>query len=190
MKLDLISESTLKITLSADDMSNYDLQYDRLCKPEENRRTFSRLLSELRKQKPDLFLNNAFANEKRLLVEAFPRCDGGCMLYVSALYQCSEESCKAAGLICELFSYDELEQLCRLLCNEKTLAGIHFSSSLYQSGGAYRLLVTPENTCHRHIRRFFSEYGEVLDKDSDAAVTGEHFRLLLSGNAAERIAGE
>ena len=181
MKVDLLSQSTIKITLSAQDMSNYNLKYDRLCRPEDDRRSLSRLFSVLRRQSPEAFASSAFANEKRLLVEAFPRCDGGCMLYVSSLYDCSVKKapCEPVKLICRLYSLESLEGLCRLLSTEKQLAGLSFSSDLYQCGGEYRLAVTPHNACHRHIKRFFAEFGDTLSDELSAAATEERFKVTV-----------
>lgn len=179
MKVDVLSASTLKITLSLEDMVNYDLKYDKLCRPEDNRRAVSQLFSLLRRQSPEAFRGSSFASEKRLLVEAFPRCDGGCMLYVSALHDC-RRSCEteAASLVCRLKGLDELEGLCRLLEVQRTQTGMEFSARIYQGEGEYRLLITPKNVCHQLIRRFCAEYGTVLEGEAAAAATMEYCKEI------------
>ena len=180
MKVDVLSASTLKITLSSEDMVNYDLKYDKLCKPEDNRRAVSQLFSLLRRQSPEAFRGSTFASDKRLLVEAFPRCHGGCMLYVSALHDC-RRSCvaEAASFVCRVSGLDELEGLCRLLEAERSRAGMEFSVKIYQGEGEYRLLITPQNVCHQLIRRFCAEYGTVLEGEVAAAATAERFREVV-----------
>ena len=180
MKVDILSASTLKITLSSEDMINYDLKYDKLCRPEDNRRAVSQLFSLLRRQSPEAFRGNSFTADKRLLVEAFPRYDGGCMLYVSALRDCRVEcEAEAESLVCSVSSLDELEGLCRLLEAQRTRTGMEFSAQIYQGEGEYRLLITPKNVCHQLIRRFCAEYGTVLEGETAVAATREYCREIV-----------
>ena len=82
MKIDVLSGSTVKITLSGGDMRDYDVKYESLSRKSPDTK---RLLGEVLKAvslESDMFFD---ANADRLFVEAFPRSDGGCMLYISSL---------------------------------------------------------------------------------------------------------
>ena len=82
MQIDVLSQNTLKLTLSRLDMSDFDIKYENLSGKNPN--TKQLLSNVLRTVKLDKTAKVDFSGE-RLFVEAFPRPDGGCMLYVSSL---------------------------------------------------------------------------------------------------------
>jgi negative regulator of genetic competence, sporulation and motility len=82
MQIDVLSQNTLKLTLSRLDMFDLDIKYESLSgKNPDTRRLLSHVL---RTVKLDKSATVDFSGE-RLFVEAFPRPDGGCMLYISCL---------------------------------------------------------------------------------------------------------
>jgi hypothetical protein len=87
MNIDVLSQNTLKLTLSRLDMCDLDIRYESLSgKNPDTKRLLSHVL---RTVKLDKGSGVDFTGE-RLFVEAFPRPDGGCMLYIS----CLEETAK------------------------------------------------------------------------------------------------
>jgi len=90
MQIDVLSQNTLKLTLSRLDMFDLDIKYESLSgKNPDTKRLLSHVL---RTVKLDKSAGVDFSGE-RLFVEAFPRPDGGCMLYISCLIE--EESGKS-----------------------------------------------------------------------------------------------
>lgn len=82
MQIDILSQNTLKLTLSKLDMFDLDIKYDSLSgKNPETKRLLAHVLKSIQLDKRVGF---DFSGE-RLFVEAFPRPDGGCMLYISCL---------------------------------------------------------------------------------------------------------
>lgn len=188
MKIDIISKSTLKVTLTAADMNEYKLCYEELTgKGSGCRKALGRLLRDT--NGPEGAAMAARLSEDRLFVEAFRRMDGGCMLYVSAISaqrkkSVLDESREAAPIMLELSSQRELGQLCRCLLREKE-QGAEFSSRLFMSKGVFRLAVVPENICRSVILRLFGEFGAAVCSELFAAFTEEHFKVLIGENAAE-----
>ncbi|MCL2036111.1 MAG: adaptor protein MecA [Oscillospiraceae bacterium] len=87
MQIDVLSQNTLKLTLSRLDMFDLDIKYESLSGKNPDTK---RLLSQvLRTVKLDKSSGVDFSGE-RLFVEAFPRPDGGCMLYISSLTEDSK----------------------------------------------------------------------------------------------------
>ncbi|MCL2087375.1 MAG: adaptor protein MecA [Oscillospiraceae bacterium] len=82
MQIDVLSQNTLKLTLTRLDMFDLDIKYESLSgKNPETKRLLSHVLKSIQLDKKVGF---DFSGE-RLFVEAFPRPDGGCMLYISSL---------------------------------------------------------------------------------------------------------
>ncbi|MCL1823315.1 MAG: adaptor protein MecA [Oscillospiraceae bacterium] len=82
MQIDILSSNTLKLTLSRLDMFDLDIKYESLSgKNPETKRLLAHVLKTIRL---DQKVGFDFSCE-RIFVEAFPRPDGGCMLYVSSL---------------------------------------------------------------------------------------------------------
>ncbi|MCL2071647.1 MAG: adaptor protein MecA [Oscillospiraceae bacterium] len=87
MQIDVLSQNTLKLTLSRLDMFDLDIKYESLSgKNPDTKRLLSHVL---RTVKHDKSAGVDFTGE-RLFVEAFPRPDGGCMLYISCLIEGGE----------------------------------------------------------------------------------------------------
>ncbi|MCL1880618.1 MAG: adaptor protein MecA, partial [Oscillospiraceae bacterium] len=84
MQIDVLSQYTLKLTLTRYDMFDMDIKYESLSGTNPDTK---RLLSHvLNLAKLDENAGLDFTGE-RLFVEAFPRPDGGCMLYISSLFE-------------------------------------------------------------------------------------------------------
>ncbi|MGN0598138.1 MAG: adaptor protein MecA [Ruminiclostridium sp.] len=193
MKIDVLSNSTVKITLSGGDMKEYDLRYENLSRKSPDTK---RLLGEVLKAvslESDIFFD---ANADRLFIEAFPRSDGGCMLYISSLEEEEKPSkpkrSKAAEKVCPLLicfvdGVESLGGLCRNLCSLKGREGICFSSSVYSEGGSYWLTVEAECDTAR-LEAVMREYGNVYSDRLAAAALAEHCSEIACGNGAEIIA--
>lgn len=193
MKIDVLSGSTVKITLSGGDMRDYDVKYENLSRKSPDTK---RLLGEVLKAvslESDMFFD---ANADRLFIEAFPRSDGGCMLYISSLEEeektARPKRSKAAGqvpatLVCGVEGVEALGSLCRTLCLLKEREGARFSSAVYSGGAGFYLTVEPES-CAARLEAVLREYGNVCSDSFSAAGLREHCVEIAVGNGAETIA--
>ena len=194
MRIDILSKTTLKLTLTADDMSNYDLCYEAFSgRGSECRKTLGRLLGEAEEAEVAEAAARLLGEERRLCVEAFRRMDGGCMLYVSALTghkrsKAREEYPDVAPILFEAAKQRDLGDLCRCLLLERE-RGAEFSSCLYTDGRSFRLEVIPQNTCRSRLIRLFNEFGAAICDELTAAYTAEHFRAVITEDAADIGAG-
>lgn len=85
MELIVISESKLKIMLTADDMENYsisneDLSYER----KDTRRVFGRILNEAREK------TGFDSDSSNLFIQVYPSKNGGCEIYVTVSVETSD----------------------------------------------------------------------------------------------------
>lgn len=192
MKIDILSETTLKLTLTADDMSKHRLCYESLSKDggnfKECRETLGRILKTDSTPESEAIAAQLLENGRRLFIEAFKRMDGGCMLYVSALdrrrrdrkEQLLDKAEGSSPIIFETQSEEDMGALCRCLVLEQLSGGAEFKSKLFTDGRIYRLALTPLNTCASRIMRLMNEYGTATRSELSAAVTEEYFRLVAA----------
>jgi hypothetical protein len=201
MQIDVLSQNTLKLTLSRLDMFDLDIKYESLSgKNPDTKRLLSHVL---RTVKLDKSASVDFSGE-RLFVEAFPRPDGGCMLYISSLLENTDTELKIKPsvkltskilpktptfkkqqLLCRFTSLPALEGVCKSLAWQKTRKKIELTSVLYGNPGnvyEYRLFIDGGDKSTAAIVR---EYGELLKGERELDFTREHYKLLAADNAIE-----
>lgn len=178
MKFDTLSRSTVKITLSEEDMREYSLCAKNLSK--KNAETKRALAGFLKKAK----LFRGF-NTERLFLEAFPCETGGCVLYVSGLDEASENRKREISpLLCTVDGLDSFVKLC---------AGVYrfFDaeySSAYAENGRYSLIVFAAAKQFPSIIRVMSEYGEVISDTREIFRLYEHAISVCPSGAARTFA--
>lgn len=216
MKIDILSETTLKLTLTEADMKESRICYEALSKQNSDcRRVLERLIEKGASPETAAMAAELLEEESRLLVEAFPSANGGCMVYLSALDpnrtkrkgsgessrsskpsadeknsskypQLLDRQTQASPIIFETDSGEILGKLCRRLEAERTgRFGIKFGSKLFSNSRCYRLALIPLNTCTGRLTRILEEYGAVTSSELAAAYTQEHFGELIGENASE-----
>ena len=89
MELILISESKLKIMLTADDMENYEISNENLSyERSDTRRVFGRILNEAKERTGfDSTSNNLF-------IQVYPSKNGGCEVYVTISSEAAQQNVK------------------------------------------------------------------------------------------------
>jgi len=208
MQIDVLSQNTLKLTLSRHDMFDLDINYESLSgKNPDTKRLLSNVLSTV---KLDKSAGVDFSGE-RLFVEAFPRPDGGCMLYISCLTDEGEKKANPGKThrfhgvrpapvtqtrncrfkktqLCRFAGVSELGGACAAIAYLIGTGRLKAESALYGDGSEYRLFVTAgDNEQHELAAMLLREYGEIIDDDYETAATAEHFSLIVGENAAERL---
>ncbi len=208
MQIDVLSQNTLKLTLSKLDMFDLDIKYESLSgKNPETKRLLAHVLKSIGKDEKISF---DFSGE-RLFIEAFPRPDGGCMLYISCTQdeggfkknkkahssdfylkgvsterrEQKESSAVNGTLICEVSDLKTLGALCRNLIWHQEQQHIEFKSSLYSNGELFRLAVSSNNS--PLVTRIIKEFGSLLGNNEQSAETFEYFKCLAKDNAAETV---
>ncbi len=178
MQFDTLSRSTVKITLSEEDMRKYSLCAKSLAKKNaEAKRALAGFLKRAR-------LFREF-NTERLFLEAFPCEKGGCILYVSGLDEAPEGTTRdISPLLCTVDGLDSFIKLC---------AGIYrfFNgeySSAYAENGRYSLIVFADADQLSAIRRIMSEYGEVISDSREVFRIYEHAENVCPSGAARAFA--
>lgn len=192
MKIDILSKTTLKLTLTPEDMNENQLCYEFFSRQGSRcRQTLGKLLKSSDKPEGAAMAARLLNNERRLFVEAFRRMDGGCMLYVSALERQGkkllDESCHVSPIIFKPYSEKDLGLACRCL-KQAEKQGAKFHSRLFSDSGDYRLALIPMNTCTNKVVRLLREFGEACCDELTAALTEEHYRVIAEEHGAEKAA--
>lgn len=182
MQIDMLAGGTVKITLLSSDMYCYNIRYEDISgRSDETKLALSRLIAAIKEsEKLDL-------SGERLLVEAFPKSDGGCMLYLSCLGKAKSEKKKLPSrkeyVLAESEQLDDLIALCHLLYEKYGPV----SASLYLLYGKYRLIISA-CSLSPFIRVVVKEFAEIADcNDFIRSETAEHYRFICD-NAVEKLA--
>lgn len=182
MTIDLISNNTLKISLSKKDMSEFNIDYDILDKKNPETQIFILNLIEIVKEKKDIDLCS-----EKLYIEAFPQVNGGCLLYLSVLNEIIKEPKKIyTGIVCETNSIMDLINICNKLYNQcNYLIKI---SKLYYLNGKYRLILYIYSDADKKINYLLDEY-QIENNTNEILIsfTKEHFAHIINKNAIETI---
>ncbi|MGM9643264.1 MAG: adaptor protein MecA [Eubacteriales bacterium] len=183
MELILISNSKLKIMLSAEDMKKYNIDSDGEC---ALRRGFAPVLERAH---DDCGFD---INSGRLLVQVFPSREGGCEMFVTRVAQERRtqeqgEEYRPSPSVCILRTVSDLTALCRALCSR----GYGSESSAYALNEGVYALILPDldrDECLPLEACVISEYGERRDCENIEGYIKEHARPIFTCGAVSRLA--
>ncbi len=183
MKINSPGDDKITVDLTKQDMLELDITYEDMdYSTIETRRVIWTLLDEAGK-----VLGKEVDPSRRMIIEAIPKSEGGCVLNFTILdskrktfpqKQLLKKQCES--IICE---FENLELLYRAAEGYRGCA----ESSLYESGGKYRLILS--GLCDaRDIRQYFSEFSKVTNCDRLIYEhTKEHWRTLIAQNAISTL---
>lgn len=179
MELILISNSKLKIMLSAEDMKRYDIE----CEGEVAlRRGFKPVLEMARRDcgfDPD---------GGRLLVQVFPSRGGGCEMFVTRVgLGAGGKGAASSPTICLLRGASVLASACRIL----SVRGYGKGSSAYSLGDGLFALILPEFDPNKALplgAAILEELGERCASDMSTEYIAEHGMPICTENAVTRLA--
>ena len=172
MELILISDSKLKVMLSAEDMRRYELNCDAVDSGDPTaRRAFWDILDEARRR------TGFDAAGSRVFVQLYPSREGGCEMFVTKLgarAQAAEKAAASDAVLYGFFGMDDLLAACRRLMTERELPPVRTLTD-----GEGRLYLETARTldwmpeynalrCPRERSAFLGEYGRCFCADAAA----------------------
>lgn len=191
MRYDSLSRNTVKITLSEEELREYSLCAETLCaRTAETKRGLARLLKRMK-------LFSGYKAE-RLFLEAFPRADGGCILYVSSLGANIGETVRigaeyageGSGTRCEVMgrveNFSLLVRLCAGICR---ICGNAETRVYAYEDGSYRLILSGDRRETEAAKHLIGEYGETVTDGLGIRAAAERGKLICGESAAEKIGG-
>lgn len=179
MKINSTADDRITVDLTEQDMLELDITYEDMdYSTIETRRVIWTLLDEAGK-----VLGKELDPTRRMIIEAIPKSEGGCILNFTILdsrrkYSVQKQFLRkqSESFICEFENADTL-----YLAAEGCKTDIQ--SSLYEKDGKYRLMINgvPDS---RDIRLYFSEFSHIINCDKlTCEHTKEHWKSLIEQNA-------
>ena len=181
MQIDMLAGNTVKITLEVTDMYCYNISYKDISgRSDDTKLALSKLIAAIKESE------NLDLSGERLLVEAFPKGDGGCMLYLSCLGGAKIKNQKAPSKVEYILAQSECLNDIISLCHQLYQKYNSLNATLYSLCGKYRLIVSA-CSLSPFIRVVINEFAEVsFCSDIIRSETAEHFNLICD-NAIEKL---
>ena len=192
MKIETCGEDRLKITLARDDLHDMAISFEELNYAKmETRRVIWELLDQANRQM------GFDISQGRLIIEALPMIDGGCVLYFTLLPREGAVPKRAARMHLRrlsgpyIYEFDGADAMMRAALRlHRECRELIPQSALYAWGTGYRLILYMRSTGRQSPGAVLLEYGKVAGEgEAAAAYTAEHGRPLAQENALARIAG-
>ncbi len=187
MKFEALTDETIIVELTDDDMKNLNITYEEMDYSKvETKRVIWTILARAGRS-----LGKELNTHGRLLVEAMRRDCGGCVLFFSVEREQRQKPKKylvkkREYITCGLKTADALLACAQRLC----MAGYRPESKLYADNGSYRLLVRP-GWRDGGIKACLREFGEIIGESAVLTeLTDEHWHCLADKNAVELLSSE
>lgn len=184
MKIEALTDETIIVELSDDDMKNLNITYEEMDYSKvETKRVIWTILSRARRT-----LGRELDTSGRLFVEAM-RCEsGGCVLFFSVDRE-EKGHRKNKRYLVKKGEYItcEFENVNVLMMCAQYLHRISCESRLYSLDRKYRLLVRSA-TCASKIKNLLGEFGSIIGESAMLTeFTDEHWHCLAEKNAVELL---
>lgn len=190
MKIEAPEENKIVVRLTADDMTKLHITYEEMDYANiETRRVIWTLLDEARRE-----LGRDIDPSGRMLIEALPAGEGGCVLQFTVLEQ-ERKPRPARHLTMKkstsplVYEFASAQLLLDAAENVRRLNVLPLESELYRQEHCYRLIVSSAEQSEL-LEIALSEFGAPCAKgELPAAFTREHWQSVCKSHALEQISG-
>lgn len=187
MKIEAPESNKIVIRLTAGDLSKLHITYEEMDYANiETRRVIWTLLDEARRE-----LGRDIDPSGRMLIEALPAKEGGCVLRFTVLQQ--EEQVQQPRLSLRrsvsplIYEFANAQLVLDAAAAVRRLKAFPAESELYRQAGCYRLIVSPAGK-NELLTIALTEFGALCAQgELPAAITREHWREVCGVHALERI---
>lgn len=180
MKIDLLENGCLKILLTEEDLSGFDLTFEDM---DYNNQTTRKALHQLLDMAR---LQTGFDSSGSLIIEALP-VDGGCLLLLTPAGGKRHVRMKrVVGPY--IFELDDADTVLRLAKSVGEHTPPMFGSSLYRLNKRYRLVLYTGAPLSKELGNILYEFANPAGEgDIAAAYTAEYGESIAIGDALNRI---
>lgn len=191
MVIEVISSSTVKITLEKEDMLRYGIKFEMLNKTNIETKILLSSLISIVKSNETIELDS-----ERIYIEAFELNDGGCVIYISSFPEKPEritarviipdKVTQEFYLTMEINSVKDLSKLISAL--PKEFVRLVKESKLYFDNNNYRLVLKTTKKLDKQLEKWASNYCFQMDDGQiHASLTDEHWDCLIENNALKNM---
>ena len=187
LQIDIIGNNTVKITLNKADMLCYDFRFDSVdCNSPQMKQFIVEMVNTIKDRK------NIDLDTKKLYIEAFPKKDGGCLIYISPIEETisprNNSNLSYSTIIADFFDVESVISISEIL-NEKFSCFIQ-KSSLYSNNKKYRMIADVYSKAENKIGSIISEFGEIVERSPfEYAATCEYYNCIVTDNAVKLLSG-
>lgn len=184
MKIELVHEKKVKISLNYNDLLSADTTFEDLdYKKEKTKALISSLLKQALEQ------TGFDISKGRLLIEAAPLPDGGCQIYFTNIENETKSYEQPLNTPPYIFEFDSIDSMLRVIPIVKQWTNTEFQSSfLYTLKGKYLLVFYPAPGFEGRAGSILSQYGKLIGKgETPAAYVDRHGTLIYESNALEEM---
>lgn len=178
----LISNSTIKIFLSNEEMVRYNIKFDDLNKEKYETKIFIlNLINEIKK------INNIDLSNEKLYIEAFEQSNGSCLIYISIKGDKFKRKDKiSTEIVYEFKNLSDVTNASKILWKHQN--HLFRESDFLCSNESYRLIIKAYSRAEKRICNCLCEYGQEIGSDEiTASVTREHYTMMIEKNAIELL---
>ncbi len=189
MRIEAPGENKIVVELTTQDMSDLDITYEDMDYSNiETRRVIWTLLDRAGQA-----LGRDIDPTGRMMIEAIPRKNGGCVMHFTIL---REEKCRqqipARPVLRKeetvyTYEFTSLDDLMDCAASFLRMRFTPISSALYASDGIFRLVLGMQYSGGQ-MRAFFGEYGKLSGTgECSAAATREYWKPICKSDALEKL---
>ena len=185
MQFDIIGNNTVKITLNKADMLCYDFRFDCVdCNSPQMKEFIVEMVDNIKEKK------NVDLDAKKLYIEAFPKKDGGCLIYISPIEEKTSPNLSPnlsyTDIIADFCDIEMLISLSKILI--KKYPTFIQKCSLFSYHNTYRIILNVFSKAETKIASIISEFGDIIEKSPfEVASTCEYFSCVIKDDAIKAL---
>ena len=186
LNIEIIDKYIIKITLSLKDMQNYGVNYEKI--NYNDKKTRQLIVSLLYKVKKT---TNIDISKSKILIEAFPTEENGCILYLNIINNESINNIlndnSKKPLIIKFKHIQDFKNMCKILINKHYIKKI-LKNTLLQINNYFILIIYSDDEQLSKISPICFEYGNIIGYgELNKKIIEEHCDLIIKNNAIETI---
>jgi len=183
MELIRISDSKLKVMLTAEDMAHYAITCEAInYENTETRRVIWEILDEAKKQ------TGFDAASDRIFIQVYPSRTGGCELYITKLGENNKLPPPSPRASLGMYRFPSMKELLAV-CEMLKSADYCGESAAYTEGDVCYLILRQTVSCHGSLREFafLEEFGERLSGAERLAYIEEYATEIIATDAVSLL---
>lgn len=183
MTIEQIDSERMLIALCNEDMKSFSLEFESMTLSDPHVREIFQSLLNYASAETGISVKN-----KRMLIEAIPY-KSGCLLLITLSQKKRERKIyRIKGIHPLIFSFEEVEDLLRCVCELYKINTRKAYSDVYKFGEKYIMSIRPHSQIPRHFSAMLSEYGKRISGGSlTLSKIREYGKLIAKDNAIESI---
>ncbi len=180
MVIDIISYNTIKVVMSDDELSEFDLNYKKIDENDLNTQMMIlHIIDEIKTQKSiDL-------SSEKIYIEIFPIKSSGCLFYISYI----DNTITSTKAVCETITYktediNDIFSICMELSEKKNI----LDSQLYYGINSFYIILNTFSDSNDKVFKNKRIHNSFIPGEAYACMVREHYDCICDTDAMKLIA--